>query len=65
MALSLRGRLKLFTNEELKAELKSFGAICSGVKDELVNRLAYYIERNNATRDPSEGNNFLIQFLDF
>ena len=62
MALSLRERLKLFTVDELKAELKSFNAICSGLKDVLVDRLAYYIERNNATRDPSEGNIFQFSF---
>ena len=62
MALSLRERLKLFTVDELKDELKSFNAICSGLKDVLVDRLAYYIERNNATRDPSEGNIFQFSF---
>ena len=58
MALSLRDRLKLFTVDEIKAELKSLNAICTGVKDVLVDRLAYYIERNSSTRDPSDGNIF-------
>ena len=62
MALSLRERLKLFTVEELKDELKTFKAICTGLKEDLVNRLAYYIERDSTTRDPSQGNIFHTSF---
>ena len=65
MALSLRDRLKLFTVDEIKAELKSLNAICTGVKDVLVDRLAYYIERNSSTRDPSDGNIFHFSFYIF
>ena len=62
MALSLRERLKLFTVDELKDELKTFKAICTGLKEVLVNRLAYYIERDSSTRDPSQGNIFPASF---
>ena len=64
MALSLRDRLKLLTVVDLKKELKDFGAIQTGVKDILVDRLAYLIEREQAgiTQDPSAGEK-IIGFL--
>ena len=65
MALSLRDRLKLLTVVDLKKELKDFGAIQTGVKDVLVDRLAYLIEREQAgiTQDRSAGKK-ILGFLD-
>ena len=57
MALSLRDRLRTLTVIELKKELKEqFSAIQTGVKEDLVERLACLIEREQArVTDPSKG----------
>ena len=61
--MSLRDRLKVLTVEELKIDLKKFKARLTGIKEELVDRLANYIEREQAdvlgNRDPSSGKNCL------
>ena len=57
MALSLRDRLRTLTVIELKKELKEqFSAIQTGVKEDLVERLACLIEREQTrvTQDPGK-----------
>ena len=60
MALSLRDRLKGLTVVELKKELKDeFNATQTGVKDELVERLACLIEREQARVTQAPGKKYL------
>ena len=56
-SLSLRDRLNLLNVDELKVELRNFGVTVSGVKNDLVERLAYLIERekDECIRNPSDG----------
>ena len=61
MALSLRDRLRTLTVIELKKELKEqFSAIQTGVKEDLVERLACLIEREQArvTQAPGKKKGF-------
>ena len=64
MALSLRDRLRTLTVIELKKELKEqFSAIQTGVKEDLVERLACLIEREQTrTTDPSKGKKISLVF---
>ena len=66
MALSLRDRLRTLTVIELKKELKEqFSAIQTGVKEDLVERLACLIEREQArvTQAPGKKKDFTILVL--
>ena len=64
MALSLRDRLRTLTVIELKKELKEqFSAIQTGVKEDLVERLACLIEREQTrATDPSAGKKNIFGF---
>ena len=60
MSLALRDRLSDLSNVQLKDELKKFNSKQSGVKGQLVERLAFLIEREQSTRDPSLGKKYQI-----
>ena len=63
-ARSLRARLLGTNNDILKDELRTFGAKVTGTKPDLVERLAYLIEReeDNLSQDPSKGTKYLPTF---
>ena len=58
MSLTLRDRLSDLSVIDLKDELKKFNSKQSGVKGQLVERLAFLIEREQSTRDPSLGKKY-------
>ena len=63
-ARSLRARLLGTHNDILRDELQTFGAKVTGTKPDLVERLAYLIEReeDNLSQDPSKGTRYLPIF---
>ena len=63
-ARTLRARLLSTNNDILKDELRTFGAKVTGTKPDLVERLAYLIEReeDNLSQDPSKGIEYLPIF---
>ena len=65
MSLTLRDRLNLLTVDLLKIEIKKFKAKLGGVKEDLVERLAFLIEREQdaSIRDPAQGNTFTSNII--